>query len=85
MPFFGFAVLVALLLTPARRHLATRWPWLGGAVAFAFLLPYLLWQLADGWPTLEFWANYGDKVDQASPLEFFIEQVVTMQPTTLPL
>ena len=85
MLFFGFAVLVALLLTPARRHLATRWPWLGGAVAFAFLLPYLLWQLANGWPTLEFWANYGDKVDAASPLEFFIEQVVTMQPTTLPL
>ena len=85
MLFFGFAVLVALLLTPARRHLATRWPWLGGAVAFAFLLPYLLWQLANGWPTLEFWATYGDKVDAASPLEFFVEQVVTMQPPTLPL
>ena len=85
MLFFGFAVLVALLLTPARRHLATRWPWLGGAVAFAFLLPYLLRQHTNGWPTLEFWREYGDNVDAASPLEFFIEQVVTMQPPTLPL
>lgn len=54
-------------------------------VAFVFLLPYLFWQLTNGWPTLEFWANYGDKVDAASPLEFFVEQVVTMQPLTLPL
>lgn len=85
MLFFGFAVFVALLVTPARRHLLTPWTWLGGVVAFVFLLPYLFWQLTNGWPTLEFWANYGDKVDAASPLEFFVEQVVTMQPLTLPL
>src|ERR687894_1688002 len=83
--FFGFAVLVALLLSPARRHLLTPWPWLGGAVAFAFLAPYLLWNAANGWPTIEFWREYGGKVDAASPLEFLVEQVVTMQPPTLPL
>src|SRR5215211_3530832 len=85
MLFFGFAVLVAVLLTRARRHLLTPWPWLGGVVAFLFLLPYLFWELANGWPTLEFWANYGAKVDAASPLEFLVEQIVTMQPPTLPL
>ena len=42
MLFFGFAVLVALLPTPARRHLATRWPWIGGAIALAFVLPYVV-------------------------------------------
>ena len=85
MLFFGFAVFVALLVTPARRHLLTPWPWLGGVVAFVFLLPYLLWQVSHGWPTLEFWGEYGGKVDEASPAEFLIEQIVTMQPTTLPL
>src|SRR5215217_3639609 len=85
MLFFGFAVFVALLLTRARRHLLTPWPWLGGVVAFLFLLPYLFWELTNGWPTLEFWANYGAKVDAASPLEFLVEQIVTMQPPTLPL
>src|SRR5918995_5609379 len=34
---FGFAVLVALLLTPARRHLRSPWPWISGAIAVAFL------------------------------------------------
>lgn len=85
MLFFGFAVLVALLVTPARRHLLTPWPWLGGAVAFVFLLPYLLWNAARGWPTLEFWEEYGWKVDEASPVEFLVEQIVTMQPPALPL
>ncbi len=85
MLFFGFAVLVSLLVTPARRHLLTPWPWLGGVVAFVFLLPYLLWNAQRGWPTLEFWVDYGGKVDEASPVEFLVEQVVTMQPPALPL
>ena len=85
MLYLGLAVFLALLLTPARRHLLTPWPWLGGALAFAFLLPYVIWEIAHGWPTLEFWANYGAKVDPASPVEFLVEQIVTMQPPTLPL
>ncbi len=82
---FGLAVFVALLITPARRQLLTPWPWFGGAVAFAFLIPYLYWQITHGWPTPEFWAGYGDKIDAASPVEFLVEQVITMQPPTLPI
>src|SRR5215203_513070 len=40
---FGFAVLVALLLTPARRQLRSPWPWIGGGIAVAFLVPYAYW------------------------------------------
>ena len=54
MLFFGFAVFVALLLTSARRHLRKPWPWVGGVIAFAFLLPYVFWQIEHTWPTLEF-------------------------------
>jgi hypothetical protein len=82
---FGFAVLVALLLTPARRHLRSPWPWISGAIAVAFLAPYLYWNATNGWPTPEFWGEYGGKVDEASPVEFLIEQIVTVQPPTLPL
>src|SRR5215212_2057205 len=83
--YFGFAVFVALLLTSSRRCLLTPWPWLGGAIAVLFLLPYVYWQITHGWPTVEFWADYGEKVDPASPIEFLVEQVLTMQPLTLPL
>ena len=30
-------------------------------------------------------ANYGAKIDPSSPVEFLVEQIVTMQPPTLPL
>ena len=83
MLYFGFAVFVALLATPARRHLGTRWSWLGGAVALAFLLPYLYWQMANGWPTLEFWRNYYWNMYPDSFAGFFIEQTLTMQPISL--
>ena len=83
MLFFGFAVFVALLLTPARKHLLSKWPWIGGVIAFAFLTPYAYWQIQNGWPTLEFWTNYGDKVDPDSVVEFLFEQVMTMHPATL--
>ena len=67
--YFGFAVFAALLLTSSRRHLLAPWPWLGGAIAVLFLLPYIFWQITHGWPTLEFWTDYGAKVDPASPIE----------------
>src|SRR5919202_2032500 len=41
MLFFGFAVVVGLLLSPSRRHFRAGWLWLGGAISFAFLIPYL--------------------------------------------
>ncbi len=83
--YFGLAVFVALLVTPARRHLRTVWPWLGGAISFVFLLPYVYWQVQNDWPTLEFFKNYSWKVDDDSPLEFLVEQILTMHPITLPL
>jgi 4-amino-4-deoxy-L-arabinose transferase-like glycosyltransferase len=84
MLFFGFALVVGLLLTPQRAMFRTRWPWLGGAIALAFLLPYIGWQIANGWPTPEFWRNYGG-IENGSPLDFLISQVLTMNPGTLPL
>lgn len=81
--FFGFAVLAGVLLTPQRRHLRTRWPWIGGAIAFLFLLPYILWNRAHGWPTLEFWAHYGGH--SGGPLSFLLNQLLAMNPLTVPL
>lgn len=55
MGLFGLGLAVTLLATRAGRdHLRTPWPWLGGGLALALLLPNLLWQHAHGWPTAEF-------------------------------
>ena len=84
MLFFGFAVVVGLLLTPQRAQLRTRWPWLGGAIAFGFLLPYIAWNAAHGWPTWEFWHHYGG-LSGGGPLGFLANQLVSVNLLNLPL
>ena len=50
---FPIGLFVAMLLTPARRHLASRWLWLGCAIALLLVLPNLIWQMINGWPSRE--------------------------------
>jgi hypothetical protein len=46
----GALLVAAFTSAPARRHLATPWPWLGGLLAIVIWLPNLGWQQAHGWP-----------------------------------
>ncbi|HEV8578368.1 MAG TPA: glycosyltransferase family 39 protein [Thermoanaerobaculia bacterium] len=86
MLFFGLGVFVGVLLTPERRALRSPWIWLGGAVAALLFLPNILWEVAHGWPTLEFIRNAEAHKNVAfSPLAFLAEQVRQMHPLTLPV
>ncbi|MGB8644182.1 MAG: glycosyltransferase family 39 protein [Anaerolineae bacterium] len=80
--FFCLALVLALLVTPERRYLRTRWPWLAGGIAFLGLLPYLIWNAANGWPTFEFWQHYGVR---SGPLDFLFAQFGLMNPIAVPL
>lgn len=85
--FFGVAVGTALLLGPERRWLRTRWPWLAAAVALALFLPNLVWQVQNGFPTLEDLQNVrrtGKNV-VLGPVEFAAQQVLLLHPVLLPL
>jgi len=53
--FFGLAV--GILLTKKRTLLKSRYLWLGGTLAIFLFLPYVLWNHAHGWPTLEWMHN----------------------------
>lgn len=80
----GFGV--ALLIGPERRWLATRWPWITGALSMFGLLPYLLWQLAHGWPTREFIHNAtSQKMAAVSVWGFLSGQVDSMLLLTVPI
>jgi hypothetical protein len=85
--FFGFAVVIALLLTPLRKELATRWIWLGAAVALMLFLPNLLWQAVNGFPTYELLSNVREvgKNVVLSPIDFVGQQVLLVHPATSPI
>jgi hypothetical protein len=80
--FFGLALVLALFVTRERRYLRTPWPWLAGGIAFLGLLPYLIWNAVNGWPTLEFWQHYGVGT---APVAFLFAQFGQMNPIALPL
>src|SRR5213596_2605896 len=85
--FFAAGIFVALLLTPERAHFSKKWIWLGGIIAFAMALPNILWQARHHWPTYELLNNivHSNKNVGLSPTQFIAQQIVLMNPATLPL
>jgi hypothetical protein len=49
---FGFAVFLAIVVTPHRAALRTRWPWLAAALAFAIGSPSIVGQVALHYPVV---------------------------------
>jgi hypothetical protein len=85
--FFLVAVLIALLLTPQRRILASRWFGVAVAIMVALALPNLLWQIHNHWPTLEWLigVSKSNKDTKLPPLQFLAGQGMMLNPFTAPL
>lgn len=83
---FGIALAIGIALTHLRRQLADLRLYLGGAMALVFLLPYVLWNAANDWPTLEFISNAKQyKIAAFSPVGFLAENILEANPVTVPL
>ena len=82
----GVALGGGLVLSSHRRLLGTRGPWIAAGIALALFLPHVIWQGANGWPTLEFMENAKRyKIAAFSPVAFFGEQVLQMNPLYAPV
>ena len=83
---FGFAIVAGLLLTGRVALIRSKWIWAGGLIALALFLPNLLWEAHNGWPQIEVVRNAQEyKNVHLTALRFLFEQVLFMQPVTLPL
>ena len=84
--FLVFGLLVGLALTRHRRLLLSPWFWLGGAVAGLLFLPHIIWQIANGFPTLEFMRNASELKIQAMPVGAYLgAQVLYTSPAAVPI
>lgn len=86
MLIFGFAIVVGLLLTSARKVLFNRWLVFGGLVAALIFLPNVIWEMRHDWATVEVLRNAA--VNQnlpITPFQFFTGQLQLTNPLTLPL
>lgn len=84
--WFGAGVVVALSAGPQRKWLLGWRPYAGGGLAMLLFSPYLIWQIAHDWPTLEFMRNaLQNKYVDRSLLDLLLALVLDMHPATLPL
>jgi 4-amino-4-deoxy-L-arabinose transferase-like glycosyltransferase len=90
--WFGAALAVGMMLSPARAWFRTRWVWLGAGLAIVMLAPHIAWQAANAWPTLEFIRNNAvarEGLDAAvaarSPALFVGSQLIVMGPLAAPV
>ena len=85
--FFIAALVAGLLVTSARRQLASRYFWIGAAVAAAIFLPNFVWLVAHHFPFLELMHNIrGTNRDiTRAPVAFVLDQIMTLNPLTAPV
>ncbi|MGH9714932.1 MAG: ArnT family glycosyltransferase [Candidatus Acidiferrales bacterium] len=91
MLVFGFALVAGLAVSGEVRgtrsdFLRSKWFWLGGLLALALFLPNLIWEATHGWSQIHVVQNAQEfKNVQLSPARFLGEQVLFMQPLSLPI
>jgi Dolichyl-phosphate-mannose-protein mannosyltransferase len=86
MLFWGFALVLGLLLTPERRLLFTRWTLFGGVIALVIFSPFLLWNAANGWASFQYWSSYSaNHSGGGTPIEFLVNQILVNNPISVPL
>ena len=87
MAFFAVGLAAGIVLTPLRCHLTQRWIWLGALLALLTALPNLLWEIQHNWATWELLRNVArsDKNVVLGPLQFLAQQILQMNPATLPI
>jgi hypothetical protein len=83
---FGGAAMLALVLSPQRRHLASRHFWTGVLIAIILLLPNIIWQFQHDFPSIEFYRNAMLRKNiPTPPLDVIGGQILSMNPLTLPI
>ncbi len=80
------ALVAGILATGARRLLRSPWALLGALACLALVAPNLLWQQANGWPSLELYRNsFGSKNIDRTAWQVLGDQVLFVGPASLPL
>ncbi|MBE0671023.1 MAG: glycosyltransferase family 39 protein [Anaerolineales bacterium] len=87
MAFFVAGLVIAVLVTPVRKYLRSKWLYLGAALALLIFLPNLIWQMQHDFIAFDYLSSiHARDVDWGRADEFLPEQLyLTTNPLSLPL
>ena len=74
------AIFLALLVS-RREILATRWPWIGAAIAIAIFAPNLVWQSTHDWISVQYTLSHRGHTD--GPIAYWVQQLLLFNPLFL--
>lgn len=80
MLYLGFGLLSAFLLLKERRYLFDIRFILSGLIALLIFLPFIIWQIGNGFPIIEYLINYQKTLIHTGAVGFFARQLATMNP-----
>lgn len=73
--FMYVGLTAGLVFTQQRRHLLSRWFWLGSLIAGVLFLPHVVWQIQNNFPSREFMQNASQlKNIGHGPVDFLLGQ-----------
>ena len=82
--FLMLGVGVAVILSPLRRELSTRWPWIAAGTAAVMAVPAIAGQFAWGWPFLaQMSALRQSQLERVTPGAFLSAQPLMLGPAAL--
>ncbi len=85
MAFWVAGLIVAVLVTPARKHLRSKWLYLGAGLALLIFLPNLIWQIQHDFISLEYLSSiHARDISWGRADDFLPEQLyLTTNPLSL--
>jgi len=85
MGFFAIGIVVGVVLTPARKHLASKWLWIGVALSVLVWLPNLIWQAQNHFISLEFLRTIHERDVRIGRTQGFVPEQFKLTLLALPL
>jgi len=82
----GLSLLISLVAARRWDTMKSLWFYVAGFISLLIFSPHVLWQINNGWPTLEFMRNAAEyKNLSLSPLAFLSQLIIGLNPFTFPL
>jgi hypothetical protein len=85
MGFFALGIVAGVLLTDARRYLASKWLWYGVALSVLVFLPNLIWQVQHHFVSLDFLRDIHARDIRIGRIKNFLPEQLEMTLLALPL
>ena len=74
-------IFIGILLTPLRKELKSKYPYIAAAIALIIFSPFIIWNFTHDFAHLEFMRNAANrKYGELTPISFILDQILILNP-----